>query len=70
MCLCYGVACGMEHLHGARVGPNGRPVIHGDLKAANVLLAPGGVMDACRFVPKIAARSSSAAQVTARLSQV
>ena len=36
------------------MGPNGRPVVHGDLKAANVLLAPGGVMDPCRYIPKIA----------------
>ena len=54
----------MEHLHAARVGPNRRPVIHGDLKAANVLLAPGGMMDRCRYVPKIAARAAPPISLT------
>ena len=36
------------------MGPNGRPVVHGDLKAANVLLAAGGMLDPCPYTPKIA----------------
>lgn len=31
------LAQGMAHLHSARVGPNGRPIIHGDLKAVRLL---------------------------------
>lgn len=53
--LATGIAAGMAHLHGARVGPNGRPVVHADLKSANVLLAqaPAG-FSRFRLVPKIA----------------
>lgn len=39
---------------GARVGPNGRPVVHADLKSANVLLAQASGFSRFRFVPKIA----------------
>ena len=36
------------------MGPNARPVVHGDLKAANVLLVRSGLMDRCPWTPKIA----------------
>ena len=52
--LVAGVAAGMEHLHSVRIGPNRRPVVHADLKAANVLLVPGGPFDAGLYIPKIA----------------
>ena len=54
--LASSIAAGMAHLHGARVGPAKRPVVHGDLKAANVLLTAAGYGGnvSSRFVPKIA----------------
>ena len=53
LALVAGVAAGMEHLHAVRIGPNRRPVVHADLKAANVLLVPGGAFDSAKFIPKI-----------------
>ena len=56
LALASGIAAGMAHLHGARVGPVKRSVVHGDLKAANVLLMAAGYGGdgLSRFVPKIA----------------
>lgn len=52
--LARGIAAGMAHLHGASVGPNARPVIHADLKSANVLLSPTTPgFGTAQYVPKI-----------------
>lgn len=53
-----GIASGIAFLHGERVGMFNRPVVHGDLKCANVFLAPAGVLASgdgarMRYVPKL-----------------
>lgn len=51
--LASGIAAGMQHLHHLRVGPHKRAIVHGDLKASNVLLTVGGPFDEARFTPRI-----------------
>lgn len=51
--LASGIASGMQHLHHLRVGPHKRAIVHGDLKASNVLLTAGGPFDEARFIPRI-----------------
>ena len=41
--LAHGVVCGMEYLHSIKP----HPVIHGDLKAQNVLVGDGLVAKVC-----------------------
>ena len=54
LALATGIAAGMAHLHGARVGPTKRPIVHGDLKSANVLLSPAPAGSPCPYTPKLA----------------
>lgn len=51
--IASGVAAGMQHLHNLRVGPHKRTIVHGDLKASNVLLTAGGPFDDSRWTPRI-----------------
>lgn len=59
----------MSFLHGERVGIFNRPVVHGDLKAGNVFLAPSAAIaraggPKARFTPKIGVRSVKKAALT------